>query len=49
MENIKTIKICTGVGLNQFFPEYSTIEIDTVVTDNSINTELANTTESESN
>ncbi len=28
---MKTIKICTGVGLNQLFPEYSTVEIDTTV------------------
>jgi hypothetical protein len=27
MEQPKKIKICTGVGLNQFFPEYITIEI----------------------
>ena len=23
----KTIKVCTGVGLNMFFPEYITIEL----------------------
>ncbi len=23
----KTIKVCTGIGLNMFFPEYITIEI----------------------
>ena len=23
----KTIKVCTGVGLNMFFPEYVTIEL----------------------
>jgi hypothetical protein len=36
MEQPKTIKICTGVGLNQFFPEYITIEIpqeNNIVTD----------------
>ena len=27
MAQPKTIKICTGVGLNQFFPEWITIEI----------------------
>ncbi len=36
MEQPKKIKICTGVGLNQFFPEYITIEIpqeNNIVTD----------------
>jgi hypothetical protein len=27
MAKKKTIKICTGVGLNMFFPEYITIEL----------------------
>ena len=27
MTQPKTIKICTGVGLNQLFPEWITIEI----------------------
>ena len=27
-KNKNTIKICTGVGLNMFFPEYITIEIE---------------------
>jgi hypothetical protein len=25
--NMKTIEVCVGIGLNQFFPEYVTIEI----------------------
>lgn len=35
MEQPKTIKVCTGIGLNQFFPEWITIEIpqDTIITD----------------
>ena len=31
MEKKKTIKVCTGVGLNMFFPEYITIEIPTKI------------------
>jgi len=31
MAKKKTIKICTGVGLNMFFPEYITIEIPTKI------------------
>tara|TARA_R110000803_G_scaffold167811_1_gene231059 strand:+ start:250 stop:354 length:105 start_codon:yes stop_codon:yes gene_type:complete len=27
MNEVKTIEVCLGVGLNQFFPEYITIEI----------------------
>ena len=27
MAKKKTIKICTGIGLNMFFPEYITIEL----------------------
>lgn len=27
-KNKNTITICTGVGLNMFFPEYITIEIE---------------------
>ena len=27
-KNKNTITICTGVGLNMFFPEYVTIEIE---------------------
>jgi hypothetical protein len=26
-KNKKTITVCTGVGLNMFFPEYVTIEV----------------------
>ena len=37
MAKKKTITICTGVGLNMFFPEYTTIEIpnekNTIITD----------------
>ena len=28
MANKTTITICTGVGMNMFFPEYKTITID---------------------
>jgi hypothetical protein len=31
MAKKKTIKICTGVGLNMFFPEYIIIEIPTKI------------------
>jgi len=34
-KNKNTITICTGVGLNMFFPEYVTIEIE-----KPINTEI---------
>ena len=27
MAKKKTIRICTGIGLNMFFPEYITIEL----------------------
>ena len=27
MAKKKTIKVCTGIGLNMFFPEYITIEL----------------------
>jgi hypothetical protein len=27
MAKKRTIKICTGIGLNMFFPEYITIEL----------------------
>jgi len=27
MNEVKTIEVCLGVGLNQIFPEYITIEI----------------------
>jgi hypothetical protein len=33
MENKTIITVCTGIGLNMFFPEYTTIEIPA---DNSI-------------
>ena len=37
MSKEKTIKVCTGIGLNMFFPEYVTIEIpnkkNTIITD----------------
>jgi hypothetical protein len=37
MAKKRTIKICTGIGLNMFFPEYVTIEIpnekNTIITD----------------
>jgi len=28
MAKKKTIKVCTGIGLDQFTPEYITIELD---------------------
>ena len=33
MAKKKTIKICTGVGLNMFFPEYVTIELPDINTE----------------
>jgi hypothetical protein len=33
MAKKKTIKICTGVGLNMFFPEYITIELSDIDTE----------------
>jgi hypothetical protein len=33
MSKKKTIKICTGVGLNMFFPEYITIELSDIDTE----------------
>jgi len=32
MAKKKTIKVCTGVGLNMFFPEYVTIELTDIDT-----------------
>lgn len=29
MANKHTITVCTGIGMNMFFPEYVTIEIET--------------------
>lgn len=37
MENKTTITVCTGIGMNQFFPEYTTIELSN--TDNEIKEE----------
>lgn len=42
MAKKKTIRVCTGVGLNMFFPEYITIElqdIDTKIKKNTIITD----------
>ena len=33
MAKKKTIKICTGIGLNMFFPEYITIELSNIDTE----------------
>jgi len=33
MAKKKTIKVCTGVGLNMFFPEYITIELTDIDTE----------------
>jgi hypothetical protein len=33
MAKKKTIKVCTGVGLNMFFPEYITIELSDIDTE----------------
>ena len=32
MAKKKTIRVCTGVGLNMFFPEYITIELQDIDT-----------------
>ena len=32
MAKKKTIRVCTGVGLNMFFPEYITIELSDIDT-----------------
>ena len=42
MAKKRTIKVCTGIGLNMFFPEYITIElqdIDTKIKKNTIITD----------
>jgi hypothetical protein len=33
MAKKKTIKVCTGIGLNMFFPEYITIELSNIDTE----------------
>ena len=33
MAKKRTIKICTGIGLNMFFPEYITIELSDIDTE----------------
>jgi hypothetical protein len=33
MAKKRTIKICTGIGLNMFFPEYITIELTDIDTE----------------
>ena len=33
MAKKKTIKVCTGIGLNMFFPEYITIELSDIDTE----------------
>jgi hypothetical protein len=33
MAKKKTIRICTGIGLNMFFPEYITIELTDIDTE----------------
>ena len=33
MAKKRTIKICTGIGLNMFFPEYVTIELQNIDTE----------------
>ena len=38
MAKKKTIKVCTGVGLNMFFPEYVTIELSNIDTEIKKNT-----------
>jgi len=38
MAKKKTIKVCTGVGLNMFFPEYITIELSNIDTEIKKNT-----------
>ena len=32
MAKKRTIKVCTGIGLNMFFPEYITIELSDIDT-----------------
>jgi hypothetical protein len=32
MAKKRTIKVCTGIGLNMFFPEYVTIELSDIDT-----------------
>lgn len=38
MAKKKTIRVCTGVGLNMFFPEYITIELSNIDTEIKKNT-----------
>lgn len=38
MAKKKTIRVCTGVGLNMFFPEYITIELHDTATEIKKNT-----------
>jgi len=33
MAKKKTIKVCTGIGLNMFFPEYITVELTDIDTE----------------
>jgi len=33
MAKKKTIRVCTGIGLNMFFPEYITIELSDIDTE----------------
>jgi hypothetical protein len=33
MAKKRTIKVCTGIGLNMFFPEYITIELSNIDTE----------------
>ncbi len=33
MAKKRTIKVCTGIGLNMFFPEYITIELSDIDTE----------------
>ena len=33
MAKKRTIKVCTGVGLNMFFPEYITIDLSDIDTE----------------
>jgi hypothetical protein len=32
MAKKRTIKVCTGIGMNMFFPEYVTIELSNIDT-----------------
>jgi hypothetical protein len=44
MEKKTTITVCTGIGMNMFFPEYTTIEIPTdnsIIQDQNIDPEIA--------